>query len=260
MIDEVKMHFQSLKAAFAAQVAYRWNFIISNIIILLSVFLGPLLTLLIYKNGASFVGWGMYEVFLLQGIFLMSTGVAYSFFFGIIWNTTGSVRDGNFDQFLLKPRPLLSIVMATGYGGIDIGNLLAGIILFVIALYNLPKIEAYQWILFILLFVVSLTVLFSFAVILASLGIVWIGNSRLFEIFTGISQFGLYPASIFSKAIKFTISFIVPIAMVGFVPATVLLSKEFSGILPGVLCSVLFLIAAIFLWRIMVKRYTSAGG
>ena len=57
----IKMYFACAKTSLAQVVAYRADFIMGSIITLLSNILFPLVTVLIYANGASFPGWNMWE-------------------------------------------------------------------------------------------------------------------------------------------------------------------------------------------------------
>ncbi len=48
----------------------------------------------------------------MQAVFLMSKGVAYPLFGGMVWNTAEMVRSGTFELLLLLPRhPLQSSVV-----------------------------------------------------------------------------------------------------------------------------------------------------
>jgi len=88
----------------------------------------------------------------------------------------------------------------------------------------------------------------------------WVGNSRIYEIFDSITAFGNYPRSIFSKAFQNLISYIIPIAIIGFFPASALLGKSIDGALAAMgICLVFFIFSMLF-WRKMLSLYTSAGG
>lgn len=102
--------------------------------------------------------------------------------------------------------------------------------------------------------------MFSFAVIMAASMFKWVGNSRIYEIFDSITSFGNYPRTIFSKSFQTIISYIIPVAIIAFYPASALLGKDISGIMPAVLVLALFLVLSILFWRLMLSKYTSAGG
>ncbi|GAE90143.1 ABC-2 family transporter protein [Acetivibrio straminisolvens] len=179
MISAIRIHLQGIKTSLAVRMAYRADFFISAFIMLISEFFGPLLTYLIYSNETSLPGWSMYEVLLIQGIFLLSKGVSFPFFFGMVWNTLERVHDGTFDLLLIKPRSILQMVIVTGFDSEDLGKLIGGVALSGFALYHLPRPDLYEWFNFVALFVVSLVVMFGFALILAGLSIVWIATTGI---------------------------------------------------------------------------------
>ncbi len=260
MISAVRIHLQGIKTALASRMAYRGDFFMSIIIMLFEEMLAPMITILVYHNGASFPGWTMYEALLIQGIFLLARGIAFPFFFGIVWNTIERVREGAFDLLLIKPKSVLFLAIVTGFDSEDLGKFLGGITLFALAVSQIPAPGIMEWIQFIALFIISLVVLFGFALILAGLGIVWIGNFRVYEIFFSITNFGMYPAAIFSKGLQTLITLIIPIAILGFIPAAVLLGKPAVGTIGSIGVSIAFFTFGFWFWHWMLKKYTSAGG
>lgn len=260
MMSSIKAHFHMIKISFAARMAYRGDFLISTFIMLIVEFLTPLITLLIYRSGASFPGWSLYEAMLIQGVFLLSKGIANPLFFGMVGNTVGLVSGGTLDLLLLRPRSTLHMIVMTSFDSEDMGKLLGGIVLFSYSLAQLPPPGILQWCQFLLLFVFSQIVLFSFAMIMSGTVIKWVGNGRVYEMFSSISSFGQYPVSIFSKPVQNFITIMIPVAMMGFFPASVLMGRPSSGILWALASSVFFLAASLLFWKFMLNKYTSAGG
>lgn len=260
MISAIRIYLQGIKVGLATRMAYRADFFISAFIMLIGELLGPLVTYLLYNSGASFPGWSMYEVLLIQGIFLLSKGISFPFFFGMLWNTLERVQDGTLDLLLIKPRSVLQMLIVTWFDSEDLGKLVGGLGLLGIALYHLPSPGIFQWITFISLFFMSLIVMFGFALILSGLGIVWVGNYRVYDIFFTISNFGMYPASIFSKTLQSVITSVIPVAMLGFIPASALLGRPDENTIHAVFASLVFLFVGLLFWKAMLKKYTSAGG
>jgi ABC-2 type transport system permease protein len=52
----------------------------------------------------------------------------------------------------------------------------------------------------------------------------------------------------------------VPVAVIGFLPASVLVGKPAGGVVTASFVSVMFFIASLTFWRMMLKNYSSAGG
>jgi len=255
-----KIYLHGMKTALASRMAYRADFFMSIFIMMIVEMFGPLITLLIYSNGASFPGWQQHEVLLLQGVFLLSRGVAFPFFMGMVWNTISRVQEGTYDLLLIKPRSILQMSIITAFDSEDLGKLIGGVLLFSLAMRSVPSLALVNWLSFFLLFLFSLISMFAFGLFMTGLGIVWIGNYRIYEIFMTVMEFGLYPRSIFSKMFQVIITWVIPISLLGSFPASALLGKEMGGVLGAVICAVVFLLAGLWFFHRMVRNYASAGG
>lgn len=256
----LRMYWLGIRTAIASRMAYRADFFFSLFIMLAIELVAPLVTFLIYGAGVSFPGWGLYEALLIQGIFLLAKGLSFPFFFGIVWNTITRVREGTFDMLLIKPRSTLLMAVITGFDSEDLGKLLSGIIVTGLALSNLGPVKPEAWFAFAVILLFAMLLFFGFAVFMAATGILWVGNFRIYDIFQAVTVFGTYPITIFSKQFQFIISFIIPVAMVGFFPASALLSRPAPESLIASGVSVLFCVLSLFYWKRMLAHYTSAGG
>lgn len=254
------VYIHGIKTALASRMAYRGDFIMSMFIMMVVEFYGPVITLIIYNNNASFPGWNLNEVLLLQGIFLLSRGICFPFFMGIVWNTIGRVQEGTFDLLLIKPRSILLMSVATAFDSEDLGKLIGGILVFRAALKRLPAQPLSHWISFFILFLFSVFLMFAFALFMAGLGIVWVGNYRIYDIFLNVMDFGLYPKSIFSKSFQSILTYIIPISLLASYPASALLGKVDGNVVFALLSSVVFFVAGLWFYFKTVKNYTSAGG
>ncbi len=256
----VRLHLLGLRIAFSSRMTYRADFFISSFIMLAGDLVIPLFTLLVYSSGSAFPGWNVYEVFLIQGVFMMSKGIAYTFFYGAIWKTLSSVREGSFDVILLKPHSALHMLMITSIGCDELGVLSGGIALAVIAVNNLTYAFSLHWGAFLLFYMLSLLVLVSFAILMSATVFKWVGNSRVYEIFDSITIFGQYPATIFSKAMINFLTWLIPVSMIAFIPASALLGKPFTGMYYTIPCVILFIVLSLVIWHYMCRKYASAGG
>lgn len=260
MRRNARVYLMALKNSFASRITYRADFFFNIVMIFISEMIIPFITVLIYKTGASFPGWSFEEVLLLQGIFLFSRGMANLLFFGLVWNTLNRVREGTYDILLIKPASTLFLSVATNFEPDSIGVIACGLLVSIYAFTKLTTPAIADILLFMLLLILSLIMLFAFALLMAGSVFKWVGNSRIYEIFDSIVSFGNFPRSIFSKGFQTIISYIIPIAVVGFLPASVLLGGRPEGImLTGGVC-ILFLLMSLGFWKIMLRNYTSAGG
>jgi len=256
----IKIYLVSLKNSFAARMAYRSDFFFCCVLILVSEMLIPLMTMLIYSTGASFPGWNLAEIMVLQGIFMLARSVANLLFFGMVYNTLSHVREGTYDLFMIKPVSALFISIATGFEPDSIGTIAGGLLVTVLSAMVLQPPGVLDVLRFMLIFAFSLISLFSFAVLMSATVFKWVGNSRIYEIFDSITSFGNYPLTIFSRTFQIIISYIIPVSVIAFYPASALLGKDISGFLPVIPVCILFLILSLCVWKLMLSKYTSAGG
>ncbi|WP_410769984.1 ABC transporter permease [Fontibacillus sp. BL9] len=249
-----------MKTKLAERMAYRADFLISILMMLIGDLMLPLVTLLLYSSGAFFPGWSLQEAILIQGIFTLAKGIAFPFFFGIVSTTLYHVREGSYDIFLLKPRSVLFVTMVSSFDIDDFGRLISGGLLTGWALTAISWPGGTEWLQFAILFLCSMLVLFAFSLFLSGMLFKWVGSSRVYEIFDSVSVFGMYPGTIFSKTFQNLLTYVIPITMIGFLPAAALLGRPVAGSWIGGGVCVLFLGAGLAFWHYMLRNYTSAGG
>ena len=247
------------KNEITARMSYRFDFVTGIVVSLLGEMLLPVITLVIYSTGAAFPGWSFDEALLIQSIFIMSKAVSSTFFFGMTHIVMEHVREGTFDLFLIKPVPVSLAAVGMSFSVDGICVFAGGLAMFV---YSLSKIGgAAGWPQFILVFIMAVLVLLGFTFIMSATMFRWVGNSRIYEIFESLISFGRYPASIYSKAFSAVITYVIPAALLGTIPAEALLRPGGWGntALASVFAAV-FMGAGYLIWRVMLRSYSSAGG
>ena len=249
-----------LRTVFAQAVAYRTNFILSMLITLISNTLFPLITILIYQNGASFPEWSFWEVILIQAVYTISSGLAASLFEGVTWATMGHIREGSYEVILLKPLSPLLFLAATHIQLEGIGVVIGGMVMMAVALVKLGGAGIGQWCQFILLFVAGVGVLSGLFLIMAAISFKWIGNSRIPEMFESIKTFGKYPLSIFPRSVQGLVTFLIPVGMVGFFPASALLGRLDLKVFWAMIPCALFTLFGIWVYKRMIALYEGVGG
>lgn len=259
-MKRIKMYLACVRTAFAQAAAYRADFMMGMLITLLSNILFPLVTVLVYANGASFPEWDMWEVLLVQAIYSMSTGVASMVLSSVVWVTMDHIRSGSFETVLLKPVSPLFFIMASNFDVQSIGLFLGGLIMAVVAAAH-TGIGGIAGILSsVVLFLAGIMVLGGMNLMMAAISFKWVGNSRIPEIFDSISNFGKYPLSIFPRMVQILSVFIIPVAVIGFFPASALLGRLDAIAFVALIPCVLFLRFGIWLYHKMIRLYEGVGG
>ncbi|GGG74034.1 ABC transporter permease [Paenibacillus radicis (ex Gao et al. 2016)] len=249
-----------LRTKLAEQMAYRSHFILSVLLLVAGDLVVPFVTLLIYSSGASFPGWAMHEALLIQGVFALAKGIAFPFFFGMVGTTLHHVREGTFDLLLLRPRPVMLMAMLTGFDPDDFGRLFSGAVIFGFALSGMSQPVLGAWLQFGLLFIASIAILCAVSLFLSGMLFRWVGSSRVFDIFDAVTSFGMYPGTIFAKSLQNLLTYVLPVGLIAFVPASALLGRSGLEALWALVPVSLFLLLSVYYWNRMLRGYTSAGG
>lgn len=259
-MKHIKMYFACVRTAFAQAAAYRADFIMGSFITLLSNVLFPLVTILIYANGAEFPGWNMWEVLLVQSVYSMSTGASAMILSSVTWVTMDHIRNGSFETVLLKPVSPLFFIMASNFDVQSIGLFLGGCIMAVVAGIQTQAGGLLSILTYVVLFLAGLMVMCGMNLIMAAISFKWVGNSRIPEIFDSISNFGKYPLAIFPKAVQILAVLIIPVAVIGFFPAAALLGRLDASAFVALVPCALFLGFGIWLYNKMIRLYEGVGG
>ncbi len=246
--------------AFKSAIIYRTNFILSVIILLAGNILFPLLTVLIYSNGANFPGWTIYEALLIQAVFLVNLGIANSLFFRMVWLINMSVVNGNFEIVLLRPVNciLLSVAQAFNLEGIFLA--LGGVALMVFSLSHMAFPSLLMWLVFFIYMLGGILVLFGLILLMSASMFKLVGNSRIFEIFDSVTEFGRFPATLFPKAVFNIVCFVIPVAMIGFFPASVLMGDIQLYQIGALFICIAFAAVGVLVFNRCIRSYQSAGG
>jgi ABC-2 type transport system permease protein len=110
------------------------------------------------------------------------------------------------------------------------------------------------------LFLAGLCAMAGIALVMAATSFRWVGNSRLPEIADSVQTVGRYPLRIFPGAVQGVVTFVVPVAMVGFYPASALLGHSAAGMWPAAALCAAFLGFGAWLYHQQVRHYQGVGG
>ena len=253
-------------AAIRGEMQYRLNFLL---LVLLGVFYqgsGFAFIWIVLYQFDTIAGWTFGEIALLYSLRLLAHAVWVVPFHQVQFLDT-TVREGRFDRYLVRPLNLLLQVMTTRFQMNVIGDVAAAALLFTIAAHlvdlNLsPLTGAY------LVLVVLGGALIQGAAVVAVSSLsfrfvqTWAANHLIDNFFL---LFGSYPTTIFGGVLNWALTWVVPIAFIAYIPASVLLEKtgelHMSAIVAfgtPVMGAVWFLLAY-WVWHRQARRYHSVG-
>jgi ABC-2 type transport system permease protein len=211
-------------------------------------------------------GWSLNEVTLLYGMRLTSHAL-WLLSFSRLFAIDQIVQQGEYDRMLLRPMPPMLQLMFGSFRMAVFGDLLGGVLLLGVAL----RIVEIDW--------TPATVAFLVAALVGGAmldGAFQLGPAALtfryldswparLTFDTVFSQFGGYPLTIMDRAARSFLTFVLPLAFMAWVPATVLLDRTDELPFPGAFAWASPVVGATLIWaaawlfRRESRHYQSAG-
>ncbi|MCU6711862.1 ABC-2 family transporter protein [Paenibacillus sp. J5C_2022] len=252
-----------LKNYAKTKLTYRADFWIEVISDLLFQIMNLIFILVVFQHTPSLGGWSQDEVVFVYGFFMIPYGI-FSTFFGI-WNFSERyVVKGEMDRVLTRPahslfQVLLENVDPPSLMGSAVG---AGIMAICWTRLDLP-FHAMD-LLMLALFVIGAVLIYG-GIYTALSAISFFSDSPtgIVPLIYNIQNYGRYPVNIYNKAIRFVLTWLLPFAFVGVIPASYFLEKKADDLsklamLTPVMGLVVFTLG-LALWNHGVKRYRGAG-
>ena len=224
--------------------------------------LGLLFLSVLFFNIPPIQGWTMWEIVLMLASIFFTEGVV-SFAFEGMWRMLRLVNMGDLDRILLRPAsPILQIV-TFDLGVHGIGNMLTGVVLFVIALGQTHTVWTLDKILFMPVFLISagaIRTAISFAANCSAFWLTSFYNAFPLMVYQ-VADFAKYPITLYAEPIQIFITVVLPYAFIAYFPAVYIFDKGSWGwvawLMP--LVAVWCIVVARALFYAGLKRYDSPG-
>ncbi|MFI7451983.1 ABC transporter permease [Nonomuraea sp. NPDC049714] len=209
----------------------------------------------------SLAGWGLAEIAFLYGLRLTAHALAMIPLMSVN-DIQWVVRNGEFDRFLLRPLNPLVQLMGNRMGIAQLGDLVVGVTLLAVASRS-AQVEWHAWLIAFCFLAIIGGALIEAAFFLAfcSLSLRMIDTFALRVFVDDIfSKFGSYPMKIFGGTVEWLLTFVLPVAFVAYVPASVVLGRlddPWASAAP--LLGVVLVWLAYLIWRRQLDHYQSVG-
>jgi ABC-2 type transport system permease protein len=249
------------KASVLSELEYRANFLIHGLYSVgwtawiwfgIAVF---------YQHGSSLAGWSYYEALVVVGLFQIFGGLIDAFLRPNILAIIEHVRKGTLDFILLKPVDSQFFVSTRQIVVWKLLDMLVGCAVIVFALSRLgivPSVE--QVALFALMLVLGIIMLYAVWIGMITSAFWFVRVDNISELLYTFFEAGRFPVSVFNGAIRFVLTFVVPIAFMTTFPAAVLLGKlEWRYVGLGVVLAAVLFTFSVHFWRYALRFYTSAS-
>lgn len=262
----VRVYLALLGAAWRSEAQYRGNVFIMALGGLALQCTGFAFIWVVIDSFGAIEGWTLPEVAFLYGLRLTAHAV-HLVPFNQVFNTDGVLIQGEFDRYLVRPFSPLLQLMTRRFALTCLGDLAGGVVLLVAASTLVDVDWSAVAIGYLVLAVLGGALVSAAVQIFASaLAFRFLSTRSLRFLLDQVFLLaGGYPMKVFPAALRFGLTFVVPLAFVAYLPATVLLDRSaelsvqpwLARAAPAV--GLLLFVAAWRFWKAQTKHYSSSG-
>ena len=216
---------------------------------------------LVFAHTSTLGGWRPDELLALVGVYFLVGGIIGLVIQPGMEQLTEAVRDGTLDFTLAKPEDaqlLVSIWRVEIWKMIDVA---LGLAVLGVGLARLgQRVGANEAAAFAAAIVAGGVIVYSFWLILATTAFWLVRVENVLVIFQSVYEAGRWPVSIYPAWLRFTLTFLVPVAFAITVPAQALAGRLSWPVLGGAwaFAAALFIVARLF-WRTGIRHYSGAS-
>lgn len=263
MIALVRKYFRiwvrTASMAMQAQLTYRlgsFGFLVGKMIRLLFFFA---FVVAIFRNVKEVAGYNLVETALFFLTFNVVDMSAQILFRGV-YGARRIVSEGDFDFYLIQPcDPLFRMVFST-VDFLDIVTLLPVLVMVILVFRRLPPLGWERYAAYTALVVNGVALVYSLHVLVAGVAVRTQELENAIWIYRDVMFMGKFPVDVYSPAVRWALTFGIPIAVMTSFPSKALLgllTPAWAAYAVG-LNAVLLALSARF-WRGSVAAYTSSS-
>ena len=254
------MYWVFIKMCLKSQLEYRFNFIMSILVMCAWLCVKLIYLLVVYQAKVNINGMTPDEILLYVGIATIFSGIMNSMIFPNINRLKKMVRTGDLDLLIVKPISLQFIGTCRYMRfGLAIPDSIAGVMMIIIAWNRIGLTVSFIKI-FILLMIWSLLIIYSILFLPTLISFWTIKIDAIFEIIWALWDFNKMPMNIYNEAIKAIGIYVIPLFVITNFPVLYLLDRMNIGYaIWGIISPIIIFVVLRLLWIKTIKKYSSAS-
>jgi ABC-2 type transport system permease protein len=260
-MNAVRVSWLFFKLGVLNELQYRVNFFVALFQAAIALTTGLVVLALVYSHTEELDGWSQSELLCLLGIQILMGGLIKMSIQPNMTRLIEDVREGKLDFALTKPEDaqlLVSVREVRIWSAVD---LLSGLIVLVVGLTRITSsVGLADAAAFAATLVFGAVLIYCFWLVVATVAF-WVVNMwQAVELFDGVFQTGRWPVGIYPGWLRYSVTFLIPIAFAVTVPAEALTSRlDWETLALAAGFTVLFFGFARWFWRFGLSRYSGAS-
>ena len=260
-IHAARVGWLFLRLGVMNELQYRVNLLVRLFQSLLAVGTGLAVLALVFTHANRLHGWTEAQLLAVLGVQILMGGVIQTLIQPNMARLIQEVRDGKLDFALTKPADaqlLVSVREVRIWSAVDV---LTGGILLGIAISRVQAgVGAWDALAFAGALVLGAVMIYCFWLVITT-GAFWLVRmDQIVELFEGVYQTGRWPVGVYPGWLRYSLTFLVPIAFAVTVPAEALTSR-LTGVtfLEAVIFAAFMLVFTRWLWKRGLRCYSGAS-
>ena len=243
------------------ELQYRANFFVQLLESVVSLGTGLVVLSLVFNRTDTLAGWSRPELLVVMGIFTLVAGFVGFAIEPNMGRLMGDVHQGTLDFVLTKPADAQLLVSVREFRVWKLVDVAFGIAVMIWGLVQLTSTLGWREIGgFLITVTVGIVALYCFWLILTTGAFWFVRMEQLQEMFTGLYRSGQYPVAVYPGWLRFSLTFLIPLAIAITIPAEALTSRLTLGrLLLAVVFTIALCLLTRLLWRIGLRRYSGAS-
>jgi ABC-2 type transport system permease protein len=245
--------------------AYRFDMIMRIIVSILHLTAELLSVWTIFSNTTALAGWRWQHMLVLVGVYRMVAGGIRMSIVPNMRQVLEDIREGTLDFVLMRPVNSQLLVSIREFVFWRLADVAIGA---VVAVYGCVKLLGHlpldSTLTFVLMLAAGYVIVYSFWLMLATLGFWFVRIQNIEMIFWNVFEAGRFPIVIYRPGVQWTLTFLIPLAFITTFPAATLLADPATRVSPMVplwaaLMAVIMLLLSGWFWRYGLKHYSGAS-
>jgi ABC-2 type transport system permease protein len=260
-VNALRVSWLFFKVGVLNELQYRVNFVVQLFQSAIALVVGLLVLALVYSHTDELNGWSQSELLCVLGIQILMGGAIKTYIQPNMMRLIDDVREGKLDYALTKPEDSQVLVSVREVRIWQVVDLVSGLVVLAIGLTDVTaEVGALDGLAFCAALLFGATMIYCFWLIVAT-GSFWVVNMwHAVELFDGIYLTGRFPVGIYPGWLRYSVTFLVPIAFAVTVPAQAVTSRlEWQTLVVAAAFGTALFAFSRWFFRFGLSRYTGAS-
>jgi ABC-2 type transport system permease protein len=260
-MNALRVSWLFLKVGVLNEMQYRVNFVVQLFQSAIQLTVGLIVVALVYSHTDDLNGWSQAELICVLGIQILMGGAIKTYIQPNMTRLIDDVREGKLDYALTKPEDAQVLVSVREVRIWQVVDLVSGSVVLGIGLSQVTEsVGILDALTFGVALVLGALMIYCFWLIIATVAF-WVVNMwTVVELFDGVYLTGRFPVGIYPGWLRYSVTFLVPIAFAVTVPAEAVTSRlEWETLALAAGFGVALFTFTRWFWRFGLRNYTGAS-